>query len=403
MLRRSHKKTKKGSKCEECRRRHIRCDQRRPGCVNCHNADRHCTYKDHTGTTGATKQPSSTRSPSSTSPHRADLTITSPPPVSGPSTYNRLAQGLGQRSNSPLVNMVHMELFSHFIQGTFLFIDKDLDIMIQLKKTALQSALTAPYLMHEILAFSARHLSTQVDPGRSQYYLNQSTELQTWALAHFEPAPPEPDQENCVALFLFSSLLGTHALADLPLLDIDPEQLFFRFGQYFSLHRGVKTISDETRYRSLLRESEIHPMLQWCESISLKKGRGSECDSVRQLVIQSNDLSLAATEACHLAIEHLQCVFDECSTHRPIPAHCVHETLAWPLLVSEKIVDLVILRRPVALIILAYYGVTLDFCRDLWIVGQTGKHIVRAVTKYLGPDWISWLHWPCEVVGIQIP
>lgn len=80
---------------------------------------------------------------------------------------------------------------------------------------------------------------------------------------------------------------------------------------------------------------------------------------------------------------------------------CCIVTLAWPALVHEKLVDLLVLRRPVALIILAYYGATLDLCRDLWIVGQAGKQLVRAVTEHLGPNWARYLQWPCDTVGIN--
>jgi hypothetical protein len=74
--------------------------------------------------------------------------------------------------------------------------------------------------------------------------------------------------------------------------------------------------------------------------------------------------------------------------------------LAWPLLVSQRFIDLLVLRRPVALIILAYYGVILHTC-NVWIAGDSGKNIVYAVNRYLGPRWHSWLRWPCESVGIR--
>jgi hypothetical protein len=175
--------------------------------------------------------------------------------------------------------------------------------------------------MHGILAFAARHLSTQIAPDEARHYLDQSTELQTWALAHFDPAPQKPDRETCVALFLFSSLIGTHALADISLLDLEPEPFFIRFGHYFSLHRGVKAISDD--YWTLLEESDVQPVFQWLASVASSKGRGSECDSIQELVLQST-LSPAATEACNIAIEQLQCVLDECNSHRSVPVHCIY-------------------------------------------------------------------------------
>ncbi|KAI0101475.1 hypothetical protein GGR51DRAFT_330177 [Nemania sp. FL0031] len=387
MLRRPHRKTKKGSKCEECRRRHIRCDQVRPSCMNCQGSDRACTY-------ASIGQPRTTplrggRSNNNTSSSSSPPQPPAPPPSSSPP--DRL---LG----NSLVNITHLELLHHFIQGTFLFIDRDTASTDRLKRTALSSAFSNLYLMHGILAFAARHISTRVSPERSRHYLDQSTELQTWALANFNPAPPEPDQDACIALFLFSSLTCLQSFADIAAPSLDPEPFFIRFGQSFGLQRGVRTIIGDHWPRFM--DSEIEPLLKWYELASLGKGRGSECKSVRELVTQSTDLSLEAIEACQVAIEQLQCILDEYSLHQSMPAHCIYLTLAWPLLVPEKMVDLLVLRRPVALIILAYYGVTLGLIRDLWMVGQAGKHIVHAIDTYLGSSWASWLRWPREVVAI---
>ncbi|KAI0456393.1 hypothetical protein F5B21DRAFT_149556 [Xylaria acuta] len=393
MLRRSHKKTRKGSKCEECRRRHIRCDQQRPSCINCQNSDRICTYRsvDQPRAVEA-RSTSRTSSGNHTSPHPGEEASREPPPLSSVPA---------RAPDNSLVNVAHLELFHHFTQSTFLFIDKDTAFTDQLKRTVLSNAFSKSYLMHGILAFAARHISTQVVPERSRSYLDQSTRLQTWAVANFNPAPREPDHDTCVALFLFSSLICIHGLADISLLSLDPEPFFIRFGQFFGLQRGVRTVIVD--HWSRLRESEIQTLFQWCELLALRNGRGSECDAIRQLVTHSTDLSPAAAEACHLAIEQLQFILDEHIPGHPVPAHQVYATLAWPLLISEKMIDLLVLRRPAALIILAHYGLTLHFCcRDMWMVGQVGKHIVHAVSGYLGSRWASWLQWPCEAVGVEV-
>ncbi|KAI0508708.1 hypothetical protein F5B22DRAFT_620060 [Xylaria bambusicola] len=402
MLRRSHRKTKKGSKCEECRRRHIRCDQQRPSCINCQSSERVCTYRSTAQsqaveTSSAPVPSSNNRTPSVPSPQQhGEATQGSPSQLGLTQSHGSLARSL----DDPLVNVFHLELFNHFIQGTFLFIDRDTSFTDQLKRTVLSSAFSTPYLMHGILAFSARHLSTKVSAERSHYYLDQSTTLQTWAVTKFNPAPPEPDQDICVALLLFSSLLSVQGLADLaPLVHLPPEPFFIRFGHYFGLHRGVTTIIGDHWPR--LRESELRDLVEWCQLSALTKGLGSECDGVRKLVAQSTDISPSAAEAYRHAIEQIQCILDGHRIGQPLPVYHVYLTLAWPLLVHEKLVDLLVLRRPVAMIILAYYGVALDLCQDLWMVGHIGKRLVRAIAEHLGPDWAEYLQWPCDVVGIS--
>lgn len=246
-----------------------------------------------------------------------------PPPCRETSREPAPSQSpLARTPDDSLVNIVHLDLFNHFIQGTFLFIDRDTTFTDQLKKTALSSAFSNPYLMHGILAFSARHISTQVSPERSHFYLNQSTELQAWAVANFNPAPREPDQDKCVALVLFSSLICIHGLTDIAPLNLHPEPFFIRFGHYFGLHRGVRAIIGD--YQSRLKGSEIQHLVEWCKLRALEKGQGPECDGIRQLVTQSTDLSQSAVEACHHAIELLQFVLDGCTPHQKMPVYCVY-------------------------------------------------------------------------------
>lgn len=78
---------------------------------------------------------------------------------------------------------------------------------------AFNACLQAPYLFHQVLAFSARHLAF-LHPERSASYLHQAIALQTRAVSIFNATSPEVDQSNCVAILLFSSVLGHHILAD---------------------------------------------------------------------------------------------------------------------------------------------------------------------------------------------
>ncbi|KAI0198123.1 hypothetical protein F4808DRAFT_473050 [Astrocystis sublimbata] len=369
------------------------CDQQRPSCINCQNSDRVCTYR-------SADAPRAAEAPSTSGASSSDhvLPHSIADAARGPSSLAGLST---PASPEPLVNVAHLEILHHFTECSLLFITvEDTESTRQLKQTALSLAFSTSYLMHGILAFSARHLSTQVGPERSRYYLDHSNRLQAWAVANFNPAPRAPDTDTCVALFLFSSLICVQSLAEISELGGEPEPFFIRFGQFFGLQRGVATIMADHWFQ--LRSSKMRELLEWCEALAKRKGRGRECDALRQLVTQSMDLSPAAKEACHLAIEQLQCGFDEYTLNRPLPAHQICATLAWPLLIPEKMVDLLVLRRPAPMIILAYYGVALDSCR-VWMVGETGKRIVDAVKKHMGADWASWLRWPCEAVGLEVP
>jgi len=218
---------------------------------------------------------------------------------------------------------MHLELFNHAVQGTLLFLDRDDVYTDKVKKMAVSIGFSFPYLMHGILAFSARHLSTQAAPEKSRLYLGQSTVLQNWAVACFKPLQRDSSSEACLASFLFSILLAAHTLAGLTMSDIEPELYFVHFGQYVELHRGALAIMKE--YWTVLQQTkEAQPILHaWESSRRTYTGTGPECDGIRQLV-KSAGLPARATDACHQVIEQLQYVFNECRSGPPIPTHCVY-------------------------------------------------------------------------------
>ena len=79
--------------------------------------------------------------------------------------------------------------------------------------TAFQIAEAFPFLLYELLAFSACHLS-HLYPASSKYR-HLAVDLQTRAVALFNMSGPDITPENCVAMLLFSTIMGQHLFADL--------------------------------------------------------------------------------------------------------------------------------------------------------------------------------------------
>jgi hypothetical protein len=312
----------------------------RPCCLNCTNTNRICSYTnlirgqrasqpvqfELARATASRTSRAPTPSPAP-APALAPTRILTPPIPAYSGVQMQLLPGAERSIPRPqpdtLVNITHLELFNHVVQGTFLFLDRDDASTDKLKKTAVSIGFSFPYLMHGILAFSAWHLSTQADPEKSRLYLGQSTVLQTWAVASFKSLEPGSSREACLASFLFSILLATHALADLTMSDTKPELYLVRFGQYVELHRGALAIMHDC-WTVLQQTEEAQPILQAWESSRLAcTGTGPECDKIRQLV-KSAHLSAVATQACYEGIEQLQYVFNECRSQASAPTHCVY-------------------------------------------------------------------------------
>ncbi|KAL1966365.1 hypothetical protein VTN77DRAFT_4507 [Rasamsonia byssochlamydoides] len=380
MSRRPHKKSRNG--CMECKRRHIKCDENRPTCVNCLTSERCCSYVDSSLSSNVST-PRSYTSPSMPSFEVSDL--------AGPIFDNFTAQPLENRLS---VNMNHLELFHHALtemDKSFGFDETRAQVPF---RVTIKCCLSVPYLMHEVLALAALHLSI-LRPAQQEFYRHQAVQLQTQAISLFNSKRDELTADNCVPMFLFSSLLGIHVLCDTMTSPDNNFNIFLdRFSTYLHLHRGVRAVTSRSWH--ILRETELKPILESGEVIPpLKESTGHECDGLLTL-IESTDLCQSSIDVCRQAIEQLQCAFD--AYRRPALENRTAAIFAWPISVPAEFVDLLMHRRPEALVILAHYAVLLHDCREIWIFGSGGKYLIESITSYLGKYWAEWMAWPNSVL-----
>jgi hypothetical protein len=209
----------------------------------------------------------------------------------------------------PDVNLDFMELLIRFE-----FEEHAPDLNVELhafaSKLLFKCALGAPYLMHQILAVSARRL-TVLEPGREDHFCKHAMRLQTKAVSIYNEtaAKAQIDQSNCSALLLFCSLLGRHLLADLlAKRDADFGSFLSRFLEFLSISRGLMAMS--VAAWDLLLQSEIKHLVLWALEISRSTPQGHHCDGLQRLVAESADLSQSSKKACMTAISCLQVGFD---------------------------------------------------------------------------------------------
>lgn len=263
-----------------------------------------------------------------------------------------------------------------------------------------QSAVSAPYLMDELLAFSALHLSTlQSDIAGKAEYLRQAAELQTRGLALFNSVKPQVRNENCIAMLAFASFIGMHSLFDA--VNSCPDSIDLdKITNYLKLHRGVGAITDQSWH--VLRHSEIRHIIDSIEAGSELYHQQfgdteNECDQLMSLVHESSDkLGPRSYKACREAVEALHWVFGVRRTVSQV--YSTQIILAWPVRISADFVELLEQRQPIALIILAYWAVLLHADRDFWAFGHAGRNLINCLLAYLGSYWNQWLHLPRRVL-----
>ncbi|RDW67570.1 hypothetical protein BP6252_08966 [Coleophoma cylindrospora] len=300
------------------------------------------------------------------------------------------------------INLNHMELMIH------LTLDKD---MFNLSDGigdfpsnflfGIHKSLDSPYLLYQLLAFSARHLAF-LHPESSASYHYQAAALQTRAVSLFNAAWTEVNQSNCVPILLFSTILGHHFLAD-TLAQRDPgglEGFITHYIQCVEMHRGIYAIA-QTAW-PLLMESKLEQILSWSSAFNTRPPKGSHCQRIRELIDSSDTLSETDKEAFRQAIQYLQLGFDVVLAAKEEPGNRYQMIFKWTLLAPPEFTGLLAAKRPEVLVLLAYYALLLHHGRSMWQIGDAGVYILGLIVDYLGPGWDYWLEYPRQMIAKDV-
>ncbi|KAG8160678.1 hypothetical protein KVR01_008942 [Diaporthe batatas] len=82
---------------------------------------------------------------------------------------------------------------------------------------------------------------------------------------------------------------------------------------------------------------------------------------------------------------------------------------AFPLLVPARYIELLAVRRPRALVVLAHFFATVAQTHNVWWLGDepfrgeetTAKREIRAIKDALPREWLPTMVWPMDVVGLK--
>jgi hypothetical protein len=456
MLRRRHKKSRNG--CRECKQRHIKCDEKRPVCSHCSITGRDCHWVGRDTTLSAapiaapTNTAAATRSTDDSIGSIDRLQETShlntgpTPPRLNPWIISKpygSAQASGNHASSPdshtvrgtsttpsaaaaaatAVNLHHIESMLHF-NFTIAVPELDNDFASVVTETVKRHALEFPWLLHEVLAISSRHLAV-LRPEASSLYLAQAFELQNEAINLFNAERLSIDETNCAAAVLFSSILGRHMLIDtLAALHSDGSVLLDSYCQYVQIHWGIRAVAADSW--QLLPETEIWPFLLVSGIHRRRTPRGNELAYLRAWVEKeasvdgvNNALDQETLDVCLKAVDLLQVGLDDIRIAAAAEATKKKKTMTtlmtttmtntksvrpyqmafiWSVCNKEMFNDLVMQRLPQALVILAHYSVLLHHARHVWQVGDAGSRFLRTVCNALGPEYNSQLRWVRDIV-----
>lgn len=265
---------------------------------------------------------------------------------------------------------------------------------------AVRHSMKSPYLLDEVLAFTAFHISNTY-PGSATSLLCLATELQNRALSSFTELTkelPNNDKMTAVPRFLFSAILGRHVLADTLTHCRSDFHLFIdRFLECVNLNRGIQTVVPPDW--DYFGETEVDPFLRVVREAGEKIiSPGHECDALKRM-IDDSDLNEVSIKACRQAMGVLQWSFDLC---RNLDEEDYPQSASvFSVRIGAGYADVLGKHRPEALLILAYYGVLLYRCRTFWAFRDAGASIIHAIADHLGSYWQNALAWPLQVLDAE--
>ncbi|KAE9379718.1 hypothetical protein N431DRAFT_365026 [Stipitochalara longipes BDJ] len=388
MLRRSHKKSRAG--CSSCKKRHIKCDEHRPVCVNCSTAGMQCSFTLSTQAieTASRDEPMTTKSPES-GPK-------SPPPSSSSSCIDPTLVPA-----EPYVNATHLELFYFIVDGADW--RSGGDHLRASRPHVVKYAFTYPFLLNQLLAVSALHLSIR-RPAQRSFYREEAARLQSHGLRYFNETLKDLNHQNIIPAFLFSAVQGMATFFETfhdPSVEARDWTTFFeRIVQSFRLLQGVRAIVYP--WWQFLLTSEIRDILDDTQEDAILCQNFSDevvdrFETMRVHISRSPELDQNQARVCDKAMEELIFVYKsafmngEPSTEDQGAAK--HAT-RWFLLAPPPYTELLVQRKPEALVILGQFSIILHKLRACWNVGDAAHKLLLVVDAHLEESWRATLSWP---------
>lgn len=251
------------------------------------------------------------------------------------------------------------------------------------------------------MALSALHLYSR-DASRSELF-DRACYLQGIAIQHVQPVIANLLQEDSLAALMFSSHTSAFGLAEYMLNphhdDTDPID---KIVECFQLSRGIKLVV-----------SPHWPYLQqtWLKKLfRVEKGDDSNENRIRATlasdyptysIVRSLAFGQEDAERRKCCLETTEDIFTFIGalTHHPedypTSAYLIDQ---WVVKLPAVFKDMLVERRPIALIILAYWAVLTSMNPRPWHLRGLAEVLIARIEIILGDEWAEFIRWPKERV-----
>ncbi|KAI5853366.1 hypothetical protein BZA05DRAFT_451508 [Tricharina praecox] len=401
--RRSHKKSRTG--CQKCKRRRIKCDEVHPSCGNCLKHAIICDFslspEEQRAVSlefqSAPRAAAGGQAKSSSSSAASPLLLPPPPPPPPQLQQHSFMSSVNLRiptAHPPTLNVLDLSLMHHWSIYTVDSMSNRDHIQQIWRLNVPTLAVHHPFLMHALLAISAMHLHYKgADPSESSPYLSVASHHHECAVRGMAGCLAHISRDNCDALFIASSLVVIYSFVA-SRIDEVPTQI----ASWVPLIRGVHSILKQAW--SWVNSGPLSPLFTQYDRSPSSEGLDPETESVIQSLYRlctdrtlpgSNELSDIATSTAYFsAIAELRRTFATISAWGSI----IGSIFVWPVTANDKYVELLVERRPRALVIFMHYCALFSLVEEFWWSQGSALFELRRCEQCLADEWLPWIEWP---------
>ncbi|KAJ0424567.1 hypothetical protein BJY00DRAFT_308994 [Aspergillus carlsbadensis] len=416
--RRTHRKSKNGCLCDEVK----------PRCTNCIRFCVPCSFDPASGPESASSRPAPTRSTASPGKRGRGRPRKEWGFARGtPGAQEQLPEHLENPERyCSLLDISDLELLLHFTSHTGRSLahpdPPDNPVARFWSHNVPRIGLSCHVVLHLALALAGHHLAytTVQDTEKRTHYTSLAQKHSAVGLVELTKALASINSATCGALYTAATLMTYCTFASGPTDDND--LLVCNIGshapqRWMSVIQGVRLIRErfelDILFSGLLAPlapssepgpssatpacvEEGYPRFEWEEPFR----------RLRDLITSDEDSLVTDTENVPVyleAYERIKAIYEATFGNADGQFTCPPENkfiFIWLYTVEQRFVACLQQRRPLSLLILAYYALLLTTMKRDWFMRTWPRHLLARIRGLLGHGYGEWLRWPLEQAGL---
>ncbi|KAJ5946352.1 hypothetical protein N7454_003191 [Penicillium verhagenii] len=394
---------------------HLKCDEKRPTCVNCLNHNVECSFTSGARSISPSESSKSTPEarplvqrfrPYHYATGEMKQTFRLPKSKGSPrdSKQSKASQCDPSREGCiKNISLPDLQLFHHYTISTYrtMRVD-DEDVYDLWQKHIPDWGIEFPSILHLIMALSALHLGYQKPELREQY-IEQADSHFTFGIRSVTSVLAQLNADNCQRVYMSAVLIcfiyfgrGPRPGEYLIFSDHGPSE-------WLVLMNGVKSIleSHHTKIFSGILGSKGDKPPEYTLTPALRSELHENAIHLQavQRFIEEGEMDLHERDICVSAIknlsEMLNELYDKLSAGMP-GVFLMDLVIGWLYRRPEEFVHFIEQKRPKALVVLAYWAALLKFMETTWFMEGWSEHVLMGISSSLPFDYQLWLEWPLQ-------